>query len=84
MQIVARALFSSPATAMRAVEKLHAHVFKGALLSVTLKKRLETLSKMPAKTDGSHSTAKPSRGSRLIVRNVPWNVSLLFKLYYSL
>ena len=74
----AHALFSNPAVASRAVEKLHAHVFKGAILSVTLKKRLETLAKVPAKekpTDGKGSNPTPNRASRLIIRNLPWDVS---------
>ncbi|KAI5117932.1 hypothetical protein M0805_009440 [Coniferiporia weirii] len=71
----AHVLFSSPAAAARAVEKLHAHVFKGAILSVTLKKRLETLSKGPARKDGANSISAPNNASRLIVRNVPWNIT---------
>ena len=61
----AHVLFSTPATAQNAVSRLHAHVFKGSLLSVVLKKRLDTLAK---------STGGPSRSSRLIVRNLPWTV----------
>ncbi|KAF8493333.1 hypothetical protein JB92DRAFT_3127410 [Gautieria morchelliformis] len=60
----AQVLFSTPATAQDAVLHLHAHVFKGSLLSVVLKKRLDTLAK---------SSGNPSRASRLIVRNLPWN-----------
>ena len=68
----AYALFATPPDASNAVEKLHAHVFKGAILSVTLKKRIEALAKASAKaTNGS---AAPNRASRLIVRNVPWSV----------
>lgn len=62
---IAHVLFSTPATAQNAVLRLHAHVFKGSLLSVVLKKRLDTLFK---------SSGTPSRSSRLIVRNLPWNV----------
>ena len=64
-------LFSGPGDALKAVEKLHAHVFKGGILSVTLKKRVEALTRA---TDSKKQTAVPSRGSRLIVRNLPWNV----------
>ncbi|KIP11301.1 hypothetical protein PHLGIDRAFT_124953 [Phlebiopsis gigantea 11061_1 CR5-6] len=83
----AHALFATPAAAQDAVTKLHAHVFKGALLSVTLKKRLEGLAKAPRKAatasaGPSSSTAvadkkgpAPSRASRLIVRNLPFNVT---------
>jgi nucleolar protein 4 len=61
----AQVLFTTPATAQDAVSRLHAHVFKSSLLSVVLKKRLDTLAK---------SSGAPSRASRLIVRNLPWNV----------
>ena len=40
---LAHVLFSSSSLAQNAVDKLHAHVFKGSLLSVTLKKRLDTI-----------------------------------------
>lgn len=56
----AHVVFSTPSQAQFAVEHLHAHVFKGALLSVLLKKRLEK---------------PPNRSSRLIIRNLPWNVT---------
>jgi nucleolar protein 4 len=65
-----------------AVNKLHAHVFKGCLLSVTLKKRLDTLSKpTPSKpsetaTEGQKPTIiAPGHGSRLIVRNLPFEAT---------
>ncbi|KAI9456596.1 hypothetical protein HD554DRAFT_2144789 [Boletus coccyginus] len=66
-------LFSSSSLAQDAVGKLHAHVFKGALLSVTLKKRLDNLSKTTIKKTASGTT--PSRASRLIVRNLPFDVT---------
>ena len=66
----AHVLFSSPATAQDAVNKLHAHVFKGALLSVTLKKRLDGAAKLP-----HTSTPIPSRANRLIVRNLPFDIT---------
>ena len=57
-------LFSTPATTQNAVLRLHAHVFKGSLLSVVLKKRLDTL----AKSSGTGNQ------SRAVVRNLLWNV----------
>lgn len=67
---LAHVLFTSPATAQDAVKKLHAHVFKGALLSVTLKKRLDGVSSL-------HHTSipTPSRANRLIVRNLPFDIT---------
>ncbi|KIJ52673.1 hypothetical protein M422DRAFT_223344 [Sphaerobolus stellatus SS14] len=62
----AEVVFLTPANAMNAVSRLHAHVFKGSLISVVLKKRLESLAK---------SSGHPSRGNRLIVRNLPWNAT---------
>jgi nucleolar protein 4 len=56
----AHVVFSTPPQAQFAVEHLHAHIFKGALLNVLLKKRLEK---------------PPNRSSRLIIRNLPWNVT---------
>ncbi|KAL6300364.1 hypothetical protein BKA93DRAFT_536324 [Sparassis latifolia] len=75
---VAHALFTTPATASEAVNKLHAHVFKGSLLSVTLKKRLDSLAKTSRKPKKAATAppneATPSRASRLIVRNIPWDI----------
>lgn len=68
--LLAHVLFSSPTTAQDAVNKLHAHVFKGALLSVTLKKRLDGAAKLP-----HTSTPTPSRANRLIVRNLPFDIT---------
>ena len=91
-------MFSSSSLAQDAVSKLHAHVFKGSLLSVTLKKRLDNLSKTTIKSIiiysicvqlfthvcGPHffslpietaSGIVPSRASRLIVRNLPFDVT---------
>jgi nucleolar protein 4 len=56
----AHVVFSTPSQAQSAVEHLHAHTFKRALLSVTLKKRSDKL---------------PNRSSRLIIRNLSWNVT---------
>lgn len=70
--------------AHEAVNKLHAHVYKGCLLSVTLKKRLDTLSRpagVPKKkgaaedVKGKATAAAPSHASRLIVRNLPFNAT---------
>jgi len=68
---LAHVLFSSAGQASDAVNKLHAHVYKGSLLSVTLKKRLETLAKPAAHA----KAAGPSHASRLIVRNIPFNAT---------
>ncbi|KAJ2923487.1 hypothetical protein H1R20_g13605, partial [Candolleomyces eurysporus] len=67
----AHVLFENPAKAQDAVSKLHAHVYKGSLLSVTLKKRLEHLAKPVAAKSGP----APTRASRLIVRNLPFNAT---------
>ncbi|KIK98638.1 hypothetical protein PAXRUDRAFT_823683 [Paxillus rubicundulus Ve08.2h10] len=69
----AHVLFTTSSLAQEAVGKLHAHVFKSSLLSVTLKKRLDNLSKAPAKK--TISVALPSRASRLIVRNLPFDIT---------
>lgn len=73
--MIAQALFATPGDALHAVEKLHTHVFKGSILSATLKKRVEALAKPSGKA--KNGTAIPNRGGRLIVRNVPWIVSTL-------
>ncbi|PFH48806.1 hypothetical protein AMATHDRAFT_5445 [Amanita thiersii Skay4041] len=81
---IAHAIFSTPSTAQDAVNKLHAHVFKGSLLSVSLKKRLDTLA--PRKPTNVTTSAKnktpqpsvhttPSHANRLIVRNLPFNAT---------
>ncbi|KAI6139636.1 hypothetical protein EDD17DRAFT_343402 [Pisolithus thermaeus] len=67
----ASVLFSTSKSAQDAVNKLHAHVFKGSLLSVTLKKRLENLVQGSKKKQAK--AALPSRASRLIVRNLPFD-----------
>ncbi|KAI0717413.1 hypothetical protein C8T65DRAFT_572000 [Cerioporus squamosus] len=77
---VAHAVFETPAAASEAVNKLHAHVFKGSLLSATLKKRLDGLAKAAAakKTKApakQKAGATPNRASRLIVRNLPWDIT---------
>ncbi|EIW75494.1 hypothetical protein CONPUDRAFT_147133 [Coniophora puteana RWD-64-598 SS2] len=89
----AHVLFDSPAYAQDAVNKLHAHIYKGALLSVVLKKRLDTVSTTaqpavsssssktiayqltPGDAEPSAPTPAPSRASRLIVRNLPFDIS---------
>lgn len=62
-------------------------MYKGCLLSVTLKKRLDTLSKPVAASKrtgattaavnikGKAAVAAPSHASRLIVRNIPFNAT---------
>jgi nucleolar protein 4 len=68
---IAHAIFTTPAHAMKATEKLHAHTFKSSVLSVILKKRLDNLFKSKLQET---ATKTPSRSSRVIVRNLPWNV----------
>ncbi|KAJ7208159.1 hypothetical protein B0H12DRAFT_1243024 [Mycena haematopus] len=67
----------SPIDAQTAVGKLHAHVFKGSLLSVTLKKRLDTLGNSVVKPGKAAAKAvgTPSHASRLIVRNIPFTAT---------
>ena len=67
---LAHVVFSSPSTAQVAVNRLHAHIFKGALLSVTLKKRLDG-----SAIQSQVSAPVPSRASRLIVRNLPFDIT---------
>ncbi|KAF9787823.1 hypothetical protein BJ322DRAFT_1105870 [Thelephora terrestris] len=82
----AHVLFSDFETAQAAVKKLHAHIYKGSMISATLKKRVENLQK-PVTTTSSHvsspsSSVKPqtvlkvapSRANRLIVRNLPFDI----------
>ncbi|CCM04353.1 uncharacterized protein FIBRA_06525 [Fibroporia radiculosa] len=72
----AHALFVTPATAMEAANKLHAHVFKGSLLSATLKKRLDGLANAPKKLQAAKEKGPaPNRASRLIVRNLPFDIT---------
>ena len=66
----AHVIFSSPSAAQIAVNRLHAHIFKGSLLSVTLKKRLDGSAKQ-----SQASAPVPSRASRLIVRNLPFGIT---------
>ncbi|KAF5391007.1 hypothetical protein D9757_004060 [Collybiopsis confluens] len=71
----AHVLFSTPQKALDAVNKLHAHVFKGNLLSVGLKKRLDNLQKPSGSGQKTHSTAVPTRAARLIIRNIPFRTT---------
>jgi len=82
---LAYALFSDPKTAQDAVKKLHAHIFKGSMISATLKKRVDDFQKPVAPTSThvpsssptkSQSKPKPapSRANRLIVRNLPFDI----------
>ncbi|KAJ3865673.1 hypothetical protein EV359DRAFT_38246 [Lentinula novae-zelandiae] len=74
----AHVVFATPQNALEAVTKLHAHVFKGNLLSVELKKRLDNLTKSMVNTKQASTTstaAAPTRAARLIVRNIPFNTS---------
>lgn len=63
----AEILFLTPSAAQEAISHLHAHIFKGSLMSLVLKKRLESA---------------PSKASRLIVRNLPWNVCCCLLISY--
>lgn len=83
----AHALFSDFKTAQDAVKKLHARIFKGSMISATLKKRVNDLQK-PVASASSHATSSssptksqtkavklaPSRANRLIVRNIPFDI----------
>ncbi|KAJ9091072.1 hypothetical protein QFC20_007747 [Naganishia adeliensis] len=64
----AHVLFESHDKATKAADKLHSHIYKGALLSCVLKKRLEQAA---GKADGKGG----SRAGRLIIRNLAWNVT---------
>ncbi|KZV68868.1 RNA-binding domain-containing protein [Peniophora sp. CONT] len=70
---VAHVLFDTPNNASYALPKLHAHVYKGALLSATIKKRLDGVSK--PLNGATQKGPAPSHASRLIVRNLPFDVS---------
>ena len=63
--------FDTHAKAVDAAKKLHAHIYKGALLSCVLKKRVD----LSTRTDGKGQ----NRAGRLIIRNLHWKVSLLMK-----
>lgn len=69
-ETTAHVVFATPSSAMDATPKLHAHIYKGSLLSVTLKKRLAA-----SASTSTSKTLKPNHASRLIVRNVPFDVS---------
>lgn len=96
---VALVRFRTPNHAMDAVTKLHAHQFKGAHLSVSLKKRLDgamrleqhmrpdTLQKRQSMKEKMEQFNKDawsldqhaqglSRDSRLIIRNLPFDITL--------
>ncbi|KAH7099952.1 hypothetical protein BKA62DRAFT_268558 [Auriculariales sp. MPI-PUGE-AT-0066] len=64
---IAHAVFTTPKQAFNASKHLHAHVFKGSLLSVTVKKRLDIVH--------TKKSGTPQRNSRLIVRNLPFSVT---------
>jgi nucleolar protein 4 len=59
-------LFTNHAKAIDAAKKLHAHVYKGSLLSCVLKKRVD----VSTRVDGKGA----NRAGRLIVRNLHWKV----------
>lgn len=100
---VAHVVFRTPNHAATAVNKLHAHTFKGALLSAVLKKRADGAAKLSARMRPEtkekfdrmrNEVAKQSKDasvqmpalegipvagisseSRLIIRNLPWDVT---------
>ncbi|EPQ26264.1 uncharacterized protein PFL1_06199 [Pseudozyma flocculosa PF-1] len=94
---VAHVIFRTPNHAMTAVEKLHAHTFKGVQISAILKKRADGATKLAAhmrpetlakrekmrqdieKFSGKGSmpviTSEVDKSSRLIIRNLPFDVT---------
>ncbi|KAJ9107140.1 hypothetical protein QFC19_002800 [Naganishia cerealis] len=64
----AHVLFENHDKASKAAEKLHSHIYKGALLSCVLKKRLQLAA-------GTADGKSGNRAGRLIVRNLAWNVT---------
>ncbi|PWY98767.1 RNA-binding domain-containing protein [Testicularia cyperi] len=94
---VAHVIFRTPNHAMTAVEKLHAHVFKGVQISAILKKRADNAAKIAShmrpetlakreqmRRDIERNSGKGSmpvllsdidKSSRLIVRNLPFDVN---------
>lgn len=102
---VAHVIYRTPNHAMTAVEKLHAHTFKGAQISVVLKRRADGAAKLEAHmrpetkdkrekiqrkieeerqkalvvrelaNENPIKGAEVNRGSRLIVRNLPFDVT---------
>lgn len=73
---IALVVFATPAQAADALNKLHAHVYKGSLLSVALKKRIDNLAKPTVTSrEGQNAVPAPSHASRLIVRNIPFNAT---------
>ncbi|KAN0063566.1 RNA recognition motif-containing protein [Thecaphora frezii] len=94
---VAHVIFRTPNHAMTAVEKLHAHTFKGVQISAVLKKRADNATKLAAhmrpetlakrekmrqeieKMSGKGSMpvlpSELDKSSRLIVRNLPFDVT---------
>ena len=64
------------------MKKLHAHIFKGSIISATLKKRVDNFQKpvISAPSASSPTTSQsipklaPTRANRLIVRNLPFDI----------
>ena len=67
----ANVVFTSHQKAVEAIPTLHAHTYKGALLSCVLKKRIESSSSAL----GGDNSGKSNRAGRLIVRNLTWNTT---------
>jgi len=66
----ANIVFTSHSKAVAAIPMLHAHTYKGALLSCVLKKRIEA-----AGGASGDASGKANRAGRLIVRNLAWNTT---------
>jgi nucleolar protein 4 len=66
----AHIIFTSHGKATDAIPKLHAHTYKGVLLSCVLKKRIESIPGAGGDTSG-----KANRAGRLIIRNLAWNTT---------
>jgi nucleolar protein 4 len=66
----ANVVFVSHSKAVEAIPMLHAHTYKGALLSCVLKKRIESVGGASGDASG-----KANRAGRLIVRNLAWNTT---------
>ncbi|CED82368.1 Nucleolar protein fibrillarin NOP77 (RRM superfamily) [Phaffia rhodozyma] len=69
-ETVAHLLLPSPAAALDATIRLHAHDYLGNILSCVIKKRTDKIQAATGKDGGVH------KNSRMIVRNLPWDTTL--------